>query len=470
MPATAFNTQKVKIIATLGPASDSREKILALAQAGVSVFRINLSHADKNSILDLINKIRQVEKQFGQPLAIMGDLVGPKIRIGSTEPGIVLEEGKKIKLVTRQVYGTADGISINFPSILKNLEKGHEIYLGDGEIKLEVYGKIPEGVIAKIIVGGELRPRMGFSSHGISMRFPLTEKDEADIQMMVAAKVDALAVSFVQEAKNIEEVRKLLPDKNPPILIAKIETMAAVENAESILDISDGIMVARGDLGFSVPLPELPHIQKSLIDLAQRKAKPVITATQMLESMIKSYFPTRAEVTDVANAILDGTDCVMLSGETAIGKFPVETVTTMSSIIKAAQSRIPKKDFHTSEIIADSISGATVKVADEIKAPLIIVFTERGYTARVISRHRPSQMIFALSPNSETVHRLCFSGGVFPFLTKTIDNFDQVLSLSKRVIKNNGLLKLRKGDPFVISAGAPFRRSGTTNLVWINKV
>lgn len=462
-------TQRVKIIATLGPASESRENIIELAKAGVNVFRINLSHAVKEEVLDRINRVRQAEKLLGTPLAVMGDLVGPKIRIGTAEPGVILETGKKLNIVSKQVYGTAERISINFPQIIKNLEPKHEIYLGDGEIKLEVIEKSSEGIVAKIVVDGELRPRMGFSSHGISLRFPLTEKDENDIKMMVEAGADALAVSFVQSAANILEVKKLLPTKNPPILIAKIETLAAVENAESIIDVSDGIMVARGDLGFSVPLAELPHIQKNLINLARAKAKPVITATQMLESMIKSYLPTRAEVSDVANAILDGTDAVMLSAETAIGKFPIETVQTMSSIIKVAEGKVPEKDFSGSELIADAVSAATVHTAEEVNAPLIIVFTEGGYTARVIARHRPKQTIFALSPKPETIRHLCFSGGVFPFLTKSINNFDQVLTLSKKIIKGNEILKLKKGDAFVIAAGAPFGRSGTTNLVWVNK-
>lgn len=462
--------QKVKIIATLGPSTDERDKILQLAQAGVNVFRINLSHAVKEEILERINKIRQAEKILGTPLAVLGDLVGPKIRIGTVEPGVILETGQNLKINTKQTYGSNESISINFPQIIKNLEKGAEIYLGDGEIKLEVTSKVAEGVLTKVIVGGELRPRMGFSAHGITMRFPLTEKDENDIKMMCDIGTDALAVSFVQTKKDIEAVRKLLPVKNPPILIAKIETLEAVNNAEEILEVSDGLMVARGDLGFSVPLAELPHIQKNLIDLAQRKAKPVITATQMLESMIKSYFPTRAEVTDVANAILDGTDAVMLSAETAIGKFPVETVKTMASIIRVAESKVPEKQFDTNEVITNSVSNSTVRISDELHSKLIIVFTESGYSARVIARHRPHQAIFALSPNPKTIRQLCFSGGVFPFLTKSINNFDEVLALSKKVIKDNSILGLRKGETFVIIAGAPFGRSGTTNLVWVNKV
>lgn len=468
-PAIPF-PKKVKIIATLGPSSDSREKILELAHAGVDIFRINLSHAIREDIIDRIQKIRQAEKVTGKPLAVMGDLVGPKLRIGTVEPGSTIETGDKFLIYSKQTYGSREGISINFPTILKDLEKGNEIYLGDGEIKLLVVRKFSEGVETKVVVGGELRDRMGFSSHGISMRFPLTEKDENDIKLMCEIGTDALAVSFVQSDKDIIEVKKLLPAKNPPIVIAKIETLAAVEKAEEILEVSDGLMVARGDLGFSVPLPELPHIQKKLIELGRAKSKPVIIATQMLESMIKSYFPTRAEVSDVANAILDGTDAVMLSAETAIGKFPVEVVKIMSDIIKTAEERVPEKDFSGSELVADAVSASAVHIADEVGAKLIIVFTESGYTARVIARHRPNQYIFALTPKLTTVHKLCFSGGVFPFLTHPIAAFDQVLALSKSIIKKNVLVKLKKGDLFVISAGAPFGQSGTTNIVWVNKL
>lgn len=461
--------KKVKIIATIGPSSESREKILELANAGVDIFRINLSHAVREDILDRVQRIRQAEKLIGRPLAVMGDLVGPKIRIGTVEPGVHLETGKKLNIFFKQTYGSDSAISINFPSILKNLEKGHEIYLGDGEIKLEVTGRNNEGVVTKVIVGGELRDRMGFSSHNISMRFPLTEKDEHDIRMMCDIGADALAVSFVQSAKDIEEVRKLLPVRKPPILIAKIETAAAVEKAEEILEVSNGLMVARGDLGFSVPLPELPHIQKSLINLSLRKSKPVITATQMLESMINSHFPTRAEVTDVANAILDGTDAVMLSAETAIGKFPVETVKMMARIIREAETKLEKKDYSDTDIIADAVSASAVNIAERTNSRLIVVFTQTGHTARLITRHKPSQLILALSPDPNTIHNLNFSWGVYSHLIKTTQTFDDLLTVAKKLVRNNDIFTLKKGDNFVICAGAPFGKSGTTNLVWVNK-
>lgn len=462
--------KKVKIIATLGPSSESKETILELAKSGVDIFRINLSHAIREDILERVKRIREAEKEVARPIAILGDLVGPKIRIGTTEPGVFLEQGQKVKIYSRQVYGSIEGFSVNFPQILKDIPLGAEVYLGDGEIKLVVNSKNDDGLIARVAVGGELRPRMGFSAHGISMRFPLTEKDENDIKMMVEVGADALAVSFVQTASDIEAVKNLLPKKNQPILIAKIETLAAVENAESILEVSDGMMVARGDLGFSVPLPELPHIQKRLISLCLQKSKPVITATQMLESMIKSYMPTRAEVTDVANAILDGTDVVMLSAETAIGKFPVETVKMMANIIKSAQNKVPETIFEKTDNTPDSVSSSAVQIANETGAKLIIVFTQDGPTARRVSRHRPLQPILALSPNDRTIHALCFSGGVFPHEMKVLRNFNEVLTQSRKIAVENEVLKLKKGNTFVICAGAPFGISGTTNLVWVNKV
>lgn len=464
-----LSRKKVKIIATIGPSSESPENILTLARKGVNIFRVNLSHASREDIIELVHRIREVEKKLQRSIAILGDLVGPKIRIGAVEPGIILQSGKKIRIFSKQVYGSAEGFSVNFPTILRDLPRFAEIYLGDGEIKLEASSKDDEGIVAKVVVGGELRPRMGFSAQGISMRFPLTEKDESDIKLMLEVGADGLAVSFVQTAKDIEAVRKLLPKKNPPALIAKIETLAAVENAESILRVSDGFMIARGDLGFSVPLAELPHIQKDLIDLCLQHSKPVITATQMLESMIKSYLPTRAEVTDVANAILDGTDCVMLSAETAIGKFPVETVELMTEIIRSSENKIISKELIETDLIADAVSSSAVEIANQVKAKLIIVFTQTGETARRLSRFRPLQPIFALSPQDSVIHSLCFSRGVFPFKMSVLKNFNQVLEESRRISLHNSVLKLKKGDTFVICSGAPFGKSGSTNLVWVNK-
>ena len=463
--------KKVKIVATIGPASDSPEMLLKLAERGVNVFRLNLSHKNREEMLANIATIRAVEKKLGWPLTIMGDLGGPKIRTGSFDKEYNLETGHKLEIVSDQVTGNDEKFSLNFPSIIDSLEPGAEVYLNDGIPKLEVVKKTKAGVIVKVVVPGLVKSRMGFMAQGLALeKFELTAKDKHDIKVMVEGGADALAVSFVQTAKDVEAVKKLLPKTGPrPMLIAKIETLAGVANAEEILHMADGLMVARGDLGYAVPMAEVPHIQKKLINIALRHAKPVITATQMLESMTFSHLPTRAEVTDVANAILDGTDAVMLSGETARGKYPLEVVSTMAKIIKRAESDVAMREFQEEDQISDAISASTVKIADQVGARLIIVFTHSGPTARRIARHRHSQPIIALSPDQQTVHRLNFSGGVMPMLVKKVMSFDEFVVEARKVALNNPLLKLKKGEPFVVSAGVPFGQTGTTNMVLIER-
>jgi pyruvate kinase len=367
--------------------------------------------------------------------------------------------------------GNAKGFSINFPEILQGLEKGAEIYLDDGLVKLEVVKKEKDGVLAKVIIGGQIRSRVGFSAQGLKLnKFFLTPKDKEDIKTMLEAGADAIAISFVQTAKDVEMVKKMLPAAKRPMLVAKIETQAGVENVEKILDTADAIMVARGDLGLAVPLPEMPHIQKHLIKLALKHAKPVITATQMLESMTYSHMPTRAEVTDVANAILDGTDAVMLSGETARGKYPHEAIRIMRKIIERTTAELARGDFSEDDSIPDAVSASAAKIADQIKARLIIVFTQTGSTARRIARHHHCQPILALSPSSSTIHELNFSWGVYPQEAAITENVDDLIKVAKKVAENNPVVKLKKGEPFVISAGIPFGKSGTTNLVLIQKI
>ncbi len=462
--------KKVKIIATLGPASDKEDVIEDLANSGVDIFRLNLSHSDEEYVTKVVARIRTVEKKLGRPLAILGDLVGPKLRIGTVEAGTKFEVGQKVTIKKKQTYGNSKEFSINFPQLLKDLEINNEIYLGDGEIKLVVESKNEADIIARVIVGGPIRDRMGFNAQGIKLSLPVTEKDRSDLALMKRLGTDALAVSFVQTPKDIQAIINMLPEKNRPMIIAKIETIEAVRNAEAILDISDGMMVARGDLGFSVPLAQLPTIQKDLINLCRRKGKPVITATQMLESMIKNYLPTRAEVSDVANAILDGTDGVMLSAETAIGQFPIETVKMMSQIIKVNENKplrdeLPKEDF-----VSDAVSLSTIQIAGQIGAKAIIVFSQSGRTANLIARHRPLQPIYAVSPTESTVRKMAFSRGVFPFQVEVLKDFDDILLQAKKIARKNKVVQLKDGDYFVISAGIPFGRSGTTNMVWVNQV
>lgn len=463
--------RKVKIIATIGPASANKDALIRLIDAGVNVFRVNFSHLNKEKAVALVGMIRAAERVSKKTVSIMGDLGGPKIRIGPVAPGVVLKNGDTIKIVSDQIAGSQEMISINYPLLLQNLQKGMAIHIGDGVIRLEVEKKVDGGVVARVTAGGPLESRKGFSVEGIDpTKFSLSKKDKEDIQTAVEMKMDALAISFVQTAKDIALVRKLLPKENAPMLIAKIETAAGVQNAEAILDVVDGMMIARGDLGFSMPMEELPYIQKRLIQLALHKAKPIITATQMLESMIYNHLPTRAEVSDVAKAVLDGTDCVMLSGETAVGKFPEETVRMMGKIIDAAVPRIAERHFPDEDTIADAVSASAVSMASQIDAKLICVFTQSGSTAKRVARYRPTQSVLALSPDHRMLHRLNFSWGICPVIIRSIRNVDQMMEEGKKAARKNDIVKLSEGDPFVISAGIPFGKSGTTNLVLVDKV
>src|SRR6185369_7015433 len=320
-----MKNKPVKIVATIGPASHSKKMIEDLAKEGVDIFRINLSHAEPDEVVERCQWIREAEKAVKRPLTIMGDLPGPKIRIKDMQPETILKKGQRFVISKKITVGNQYGCGINYPSIVDVLEVGAAVFIDDGTIKLVVKKKLKDAVEAQVIVGGLLKPKKGFSAEGITLSSTgISEKDKAGIELMIKHNTDALAISFVQTKQDILEVRKLLPKKTKIMLIAKIETENGVKNAEDILEAADGLMIARGDLGLAVPIAQVPHIQKELIDMCVKHAKPVITATQMLESMISKPIPTRAEVGDVANAILDKTDAVMLSAETAIGKFPVE--------------------------------------------------------------------------------------------------------------------------------------------------
>lgn len=458
--------KKVKIVATLGPASEQPDMILKLASLGVDVFRFNLTHSNLEESQKRCNAIRAAEKKVGKPLAIMGDLGGPKIRTSSLEGEYALEPGQTLKIMHDLKTSSREAISLNFPEIVDSLEIGAEVYLNDGMPKLEVEKKVKGGVVARVVVGGTLKSRMGFSAQGLAVNgFKLSAKDKSDIGMMAKIGADSLAISFVQSVKDVEAVIKALPRGYRPMLIAKIETLAGVKNAEEILKVADGLMVARGDLGFAVPMAELPHIQKHLISLAIKHAKPVITATQMLESMTSSHLPTRAEVTDVANAILDGTDAVMLSGETARGKYPEEVIKTMTRIIERAAHHAVSVEVKDSREVTDATSASMVKMADQVHAKCIVVFTESGASARRITRHRHQQPILALSPHIETLRKLAFSRNVFPRLLTDVKDLDQAMVFASKIASKNRVVEVKKGDVFIVSAGVPFGKAGSTNLI-----
>ncbi len=463
--------KRVKIIATLGPASSSAEIITKLAEEGVDIFRINLSHQKREEILRIVQDIRSAEKKIQKPLTIMGDLAGPKIRIGNISEDVILENGKTVKISEQDVFGNSEIFSLNYPSIVKQLKKGAEVYINDGVLKLVVEKEEKNGIVeARVLVGGPLKPYKGFHAQGIFLSLPeLSPKDRQDIEIMVEAKADALAVSFVQTAEDIKRVRDVLPKDSPIVLIAKIETEKAVENIEEIIDATDGIMVARGDLGLAVPIAEVPLLQKKLINLCLAKTKPVIIATQMLESMTHNPIPTRAEVTDVANAILDGTDAVMLSGETAVGEFPVHTVNTMVKIIRATVPHVAPRIYKDEDTAPTAVSSSAGVIADKLNSKLIIAFTQSGITALRIARHRHAQAIIALSPDESTLRKLNFTWGVYPKLIKTTQDFNHMMEQAREIAVENTILPLEKDEPFVIVAGMPFGESGTTNLIYVER-
>jgi pyruvate kinase len=463
--------KKVKILATLGPASYSPEIIKKLAQEGVDIFRINLSHAGHNEVIRLIHAIRHIEDEIDKPITIMGDLAGPKIRIGEVTEGTTLANGQQLRIVTGEVLGTSESLSINFPSIIPQLKKGALVYIDDGRIQLEVEKDGRKEVLAKVIVGGPLLSFKGFYAEGISLDLEgLSEKDKKDIGLIVKEGVDAIAVSFVQSERDIRQVKERLPDDSQIMLIAKMETAKGIENIDSIIEAADGIMVARGDLGLAVPIAEVPHLQKRLINLCLAAAKPVITATQMLESMHHNPIPTRAEVTDVANAILDGTDAVMLSGETAMGEFPVETVRTMVKIILTAVPHVTPRYFQDLHETSNSVAGAVGDVADQIKAKVIFAFTQKGKNARHVSRHRHSEVILAPSPLQATLRRLNFTWGVYPIHITTTVDFDNMRQQAREIAQENAYTQLKKGESYVIVAGLPFGESGTINMIFVDKL
>ncbi|HZE87718.1 MAG TPA: pyruvate kinase [Methylomirabilota bacterium] len=466
-----MKNKPVKIVATIGPATHSAEMIFKLADAGVEVFRINLSHATPSEVPDRFRWIREAEKKLGKPLTIMGDLPGPKIRITDMKPDTILQKDRRFVVSKQITLGDEHGCGLNHPSIIDILEVGAEVFIDDGTIKLVVDKKLEDAVETTVLVGGHLKPKKGFSAEGISLSTAgVSEKDTEWVRLMLENKADALAISFVQTKEDILAVKKLLPQGSGMMLIAKIETEKGVENAESILEVAHGMMVARGDLGLAVPIAKVPFIQKYLIELCVKKAKPVITATQMLESMISKPLPTRAEVTDVANAILDRTDAVMLSAETAEGKFPVETVEMMVKIINEAVKQIIQYKFEDEKNTTNAISDAVGVVAEQVEAKAIIAFTETGITASRISKHRHPQPIIAVSPNQKIIRNLNFIWGVHPHLISETKNFDDMLQQAKELAKHNRALPLEKDDTYVIAAGMPFGEAGSTNMILVEKV
>lgn len=469
--------KKTKIVATIGPATESVEMLTKLVESGMNVMRLNFSHGDFSEHQVRVNNILKVIQNTGATVATLQDLGGPKIRLGEFETESVdLKAGNKITITTEKIVGNEKKVSINYNLFPKEVKKGDKVMVDDGKKKFEVLSINGKEVVCKILVGGTTKGKRGVNlpDSDISIK-SLTEKDLADLEFGVKNKVDFVALSFVRKPEDILELREILKKKKSKAgIIAKIETPQAVQNIDEIIRHSDGIMIARGDLAIEVPFERVPSLQKMMIKKSNAAGKPVITATQMLESMIKSPVATRAEVSDVANAILDGSDAIMLSEETTLGQFSIEAVNVMSKIAREIERDYPERaivrERRGGEIqISDSVTSSIVKTAHDVGAKVIIALTESGFTARMISRHKPLANILAMSPNPITATKLSLSFGCMPIV---VPHYDTIADVLKIVREHCLKLKLvKKGDRVVIAGGVPFNTKGlSTNMLLVETI
>ncbi len=464
--------KKTKIIATIGPASRSPEMLKKLIEAGMNVCRINFSHGTHAEHATLIKDIRKVAKEMDQPIAILQDLCGPKIRTGKMGAGeITLKNGQKFTLTTRDVPGDAKEVGLTYSDLPHNVRNGDTILLADGAMKLKVESASETDVVCTVVVGGPLSSNKGINLPARSINAPiLSEKDLADLHFGMKKGVDFVALSFVRTAHDVRTVKKVMAEAGEHIpLIAKIEKFEAIDNIDEIIAEADGIMVARGDLGVEIPIEFVPRVQKMLIRKTNEAAKPVITATQMLRSMVENPMPTRAEVTDVANAILDGTDGVMLSEETAMGKYPVGSVEVMSNVAEDIEANFDYEGwtakFENSEKlgIKGAIAHSSVKMAEDLEAAAILTCTKSGGTTREVARYRPRQPVLVMTPVAQTARRMALTFGTIPIVIPEVETAEDLEKHSIIQALQGGYVK--PGQAVVITAGIPFGQLGTTNMI-----
>jgi len=465
--------RKTKIVCTIGPKSRDKDCLGRLVQAGMNVARLNFSHDTKEVHKRSIEKIREVSDQASTPVAILQDLAGPKIRIGVfEEESITLESGQQFILTKRDIKGNEKEVSLNYKKLPEDVEEGNHLLLADGSLELEVLKTDGTDITCEVIIGGELSSRKGVNLPDTAISAPtLTEKDRSDLKFGLENNVDYVALSFVRTANEIKEVKNIIAKSdNEAGVIAKIEKNEALENLDEILEEVEGIMIARGDLGVETPIEKVPGLQKDLTHKAKKKGKLVITATQMLKSMVDNPRPTRAEVTDVANAIYDGTDAVMLSEETAIGNYPVKTVEMMNKIALDTEAHFPYEEWNyrfnrDSLTIQESVARSACEMSQQVNAAGIITLTYSGSTAHLVSRHRPCEVLFALTPNKKTYHKLALVWGAYPICMKWQDTLEKMENQSIRSVVKSGLIG--PNEPVVITAGIPLAESGITNLLTV---
>lgn len=460
-------SKRTKIVATIGPATETKEKIEALVSHGMNVARLNMSHGTQEEHASRVTTIRAVSAEQDIPLPILFDLSGPKIRTGeyATER-IVIEEGKELILTTEQHVGDASRIFVNYDRLATEVKPGSIIMLDDGKKKLEVVRVAGSEIYCTVVVGGELKSRRGVNVPGAYLSIDtITDKDREDLKFGVAQGADYFALSFVRRASDVAELRELIKKQgaHTPI-ISKIETLESIENLDAILAESDGVMVARGDLAIEVPTEMVPIYQKQIIKKANELGKPVIIATQMLESMIHSPVPTRAEVSDIANAVYDGADAVMLSEESALGSYAVQAVEMMCRVARTIEHSVLRTKL-VRDSVPDSIAESVYHVAHDVGAKAIVALTERGVTAQRVARFKPDCPIIAITPHDDVVEKLMLVRGVYPYKVEGISDFSKVVAGIPAFVKEKGIAV--SGDTVAVTAGLKFGSSGSTNMLLV---
>jgi len=468
---------RTKIVCTLGPASDDQSTIRTFVEAGMAVARINFSHGTYEDHARRVEIVRQVASEMGRPVAILADLQGPKLRVGLLPPeGVLLTEGETATLLDQESATDRATIPLPHSEVLRDVRRGDRILLDDGLLELQVLAATARQVLARVVAGGVLHSRKGLSLPHTSLKMPsVTDKDKADAAFALGQQVDYFALSFVRRDDDVKELRAWLQEQGAETpIIAKIEKPEALDCIDEILAVSDGLMVARGDLGVEAPAEEVPIAQKRIIRACNEAGKPVITATQMLDSMIRNPRPTRAEASDVANAILDGSDAIMLSGETAVGRYPVESVRTMARIAEVTERSIPYADWlqramHAhSGSVTDAIAQVACEIAAELGTKAIITSTVSGDTARQVACHRPVTPIVAPTPSLATYRQLALVWGVEPLLVDEFVHTDDMIVTVIEATRARG--RVHDGDLVVITAGVPLGGTGLTNTLKVHQV
>ncbi|MFN9864916.1 MAG: pyruvate kinase [Bacteroidota bacterium] len=474
MERVSYN--RTKIVATVGPASNNKEMLHALIKEGVDVFRLNFSHGKHEDHLKVIEYVRELNREMGTNVALLQDLQGPKIRVNDVQPGVEIKPGQEIIITTRELVGNHEIVSTSYEGLPRDVKRGDMILIDDGKIELKVMEVRDIDVVCKVIYGGPLKPRKGINLPFSKVSAPsLTEKDLADLEFGLKHKVDWVALSFVRKATDIEILRDIINrNKSNTRIVAKIEKPEALENIDAVIAATDAVMVARGDLGVEIWMEEVPMVQKMLVEKCNKLAKPVIVATQMMESMIKNPRPTRADTNDVANAVMDGADALMLSAETAAGKYPIEVIRSMVRTISSVEKqgnifyRFREVDPKSATYLTDNLILTACKLAKDVNAKAIVGMTQLGYSAYKASSHRPNANIFAFTSNGNIINTMNLVWATRAYHYDKASSTDETIADVEAILKRDGHVK--KGDIFIVLASMPIQERGRSNMIKVHEV